>query len=153
MKNEANRQEIMRRMIGALLASGLSSRDLYLISENITRDQDFSYDLGRLLKDHLDIIGTTSPHKTSATAPKDPSWLISALEAVNRRGLSKKELISIIQKQTPLNASAATLNRLSAKEILLRAFENSSSAKISSLLNNLSEKIEPDMYLKGIEQR
>lgn len=153
MKREANRQEVMRRMAGALLASGFSSQDLLLLSEEMISDQNFSYELGRLLRKHLELVGIDPPQRASGVVVKDPGWLASALDIVSRRGLSKKELVSIIQNQLPINVSPATLQRLTVREMLLRAFEGASNDKTSSFLKSLSGKMEPDMYLRGIERR
>lgn len=153
MKRENNRQEMMRRMIGAILASGLSSQDIYSLSEEMISDSAFSYEIGRLLRRHLELAGIDPPQRASGIDSNDPGWLASAIELVGRRGLTKKELVSIIQKQVSLPIPATTLQRLTVREILLRVFENASSAKSSSFLKSLGEKMEPDMYLKGIEQR
>lgn len=153
MKRENNRQEMMRRMIGAILASGFSSHDIYSLSEEMISNPTFSYEIGRLLRKHLELVGIDPPQRYSGVDNKDPGWLASAIEMVERRGLTKKELVSLIQRQMPLTISATTLQRLTVREILLRVFENASSAQSSSFLKNLGDRMEPDMYLKGIERR
>jgi hypothetical protein len=147
------RQEIMRRIVGAILASGLSSENIAIFSDELMSNVELSFELGVLLRKHMEIIGTNSPEGLSGNADVAPPWLSLMFDSVARKGLSKRELISLIARFKKLDVSMTTLQRFGVREILIRTFEDSSAKEISAFLKLINGDITSDPYLKGIEQR
>lgn len=148
------REKALRIILSSILTSDLSANDIHLLSQSLTKDRDFSWDLGTALKDIANRLYLHSfemkPYDTNDTS----NVIYEALSAIKRRRLSKKRLLEYMTQVSPDDTLFGLSTNVTVKELLTEFFNRKSSSSKSELLRLLqqSDKGEDD-YLKGIMRR
>jgi hypothetical protein len=153
MTRNASQQEFKRRIIGAILASGLTSREIDAFAADLIENPSSAVDLGLALRAHLNVLGAEQPRMLPDSQSTHANWLSAASKAMEKQGISKKELVSMILEQGVLPHSHSSLMRQSTRDLLNLYLQHSNATQSNALLKRLGSTVEPDPYLKGIEQR
>lgn len=152
VKNIA-KQRVQRLFLGALLTSGLSTRELLEMSRQLADDPTFLRDFSFLLQDVLHVLSPTSMAKKGQfdsyihafEAPE------RAYEIIKKRRLSKLRVLSIMQTVTPNIEEISP--ELSMRQIVEKFFSQASVQATEHFLALLGAPTKEDPYLRGITKR
>lgn len=149
------REKALRIILSSILTSDLSANDIRMLSQSLSQDRDFSWDLGTALKDVADRLYLHTFEMKSHDKLGDTSdQVYEALSAIKRRRLSKKMLLQYMSQVSPNSNFTDQSTKLSARELLINFFNTSSSGNKSNLLSLLEKGATGgDDYLQGIMKR
>ncbi|WP_228892972.1 hypothetical protein [Pseudoduganella aquatica] len=152
MRSKFIGQSVLRRIVGSILSSNLSSREILDISRELTQSPELAFDLSRALRLSMQALDEEPDMHFESIASEAP-WLPMLIDRIQRSKIPKKEIIGMLPQRHIDRISPATLQKMSLKDLLLRAFENSSPANINSFIKKIGMGTEPDPYLTGIEKK
>lgn len=152
---QSNPERAVRLMMASLLQSDLSPKQLRQVLDWLRDERGhsgFLHALGNLVRLVEDSAGGDS-RAAAATPLRDP-WASAAWSAIQRRRLSKKELIEAAERVEPGIANILNERSQPVKAILEQIGELASDKSRKELLALLSRRSEgEDEYLKGIMER
>lgn len=158
MNEILKRGEVLRRLTGSILGSSLSDDQIISLAHVLADDKEFSSDLSRSLLASIMSLSSRS-FSTELVEPKGARDLADTMSVdhivkwIVQHNIPKKQLIAKLLSRKIVQASPATLQSQSIREIVTRVFTSSSPSSITKLLDILGMDIEPDAYLEGIEGR
>jgi hypothetical protein len=146
--NSRTRQRAFRALLGSLLQSELTISEIRNIAEECYLGS-FGPDFGNFLRNAMDTLDDAN--NRPKTLDEEPPTK-ELLELVNRRRLSKKEVVQLMTLAAPKIKSNSFPPSFPMMELLERFVATATLGEIQSFLNILQG--EPaDAYLKGISRR
>lgn len=156
-KNILDRQNIIRRMAGSILASNLTAKEINLVSNELIKDRTFSTELGESIRKSMlafDINPYTETKKYKIDdLQNETNWIDSTMSKIQEKKISKKDIIEALPTNTFSNISKNSLIKMSLRDLLLRAFTNPNQSTINSFIRKLGIENEIDPYLAGIDNK
>ncbi|MDN2704482.1 hypothetical protein O0881_21100 [Janthinobacterium sp. SUN100] len=156
MKKNNLENNTIRKIVGLILSSDISSIEIHMLSSELINSRDLSIELGNALKKSIQALENSSDTKPKNLKIDNNNYEISSItnlmEKIQDRKISKKVVISALPKNTFSNISQNSLLKMSLRDLLNRAFENSSENTINSFIRKIGIDSEPDPYLAGIDK-
>jgi hypothetical protein len=151
----SRREQAIRSVIAALLASDLSSHEIQELLESISRSDFLHLKVASLIDAAIDAIPDKTPRKQPfESTPFDP-MVYRIYSAVQRKRLSKQEVLEMMQTViSPTEGGALQLERAtSLKKIIAHFADHASAQSVSELLKLIESPAESDPYLAGMTKR
>lgn len=152
MRSKSIEQSILRRAVGAILSSSLSSREIIDFSNELVHSPNLAYDLAQALRMSMQVLDV-EPVVHFEPLGQEPPWLPLIVDRIQKSKLPKRAIIELLPQRHIGHISPMTQQKMSLKELLLRAFENASQSTINSFIRKIGVESEPDPYLTGIEKK
>jgi len=145
---EAARRRVIRSCLASILTSDLTRSEIHELVLELQSGR-LGYELAAVVRD-LSIILRDEPEYHQSSEPDGPDPVELAYQFVQRRKLSKKALIDLMQ-ELGLRPTRSAVSG-SIKDLLAWCFQVGSQGQTSKLLNALGGA-KQDPYLKGIVGR
>lgn len=152
MRSKLIGQSALRKIVGSILSSNLSSREIIDFSHELINSPELGFELAQALRLSMRVLEDEPSMHFEATAT-EPPWLSVILDRIQKSKLPKREIIGLLPQRYIGHISPLTQQKMSLKDLLLRAFENASQANINSFIRKIGMESEPDPYLTGIEKK
>lgn len=153
---QINEQEVLRKLLAALIGSTLSMRELQYAAEQIQSGSKFSWALSKMLRHVSDQIGQNyqdRPHYDEDRNDGLSGLSDLAIEIVKRRRLSKERVLNMIADVAPKGALSRIDPNDPMKAILEQFLSSASQASAEKFLRKLGVTIGHDPYLTGINRK
>lgn len=151
MKYEA-RRNLVRALVGAVLASSRSEREVRLVIDALESEPFFASDVAEALRGVLMALGGPSSRLKSEFSEDSRNPTLDVVYAqVQRSRTSKKELLTKMRNaDSSFPFSESDLQRQSVKGMIAAFFEHASDSAVARFLQ--ASGVEPigDPYLRGI---
>ena len=151
MKTESN-EPISRRLIGILLASGLSDRELEALAKELGSNREFVFELSNALMVCLDVL-RSAPRSAEPPEVPEGSLVDVVLDIMNTNGVTRRDVILRLGSIKSMDLTFEAMQKMSTRDILGRFFRRASRKQADDFLRFLTIGAPSDPYLKGIEKR
>lgn len=153
MKKNASRAAIIRKIVGSVLSSDMTNKDIDYFSDDLIHDREFSFELGHALRMSLYALEAKTDYDPDMYYSRSRSWLTDIVDIIQEKHISKKEVIMAIPPNLINDISFSSLIRQPLIDILERTLEKAPKKLIDEFISNLGIRIEQDPYLAGIEKK
>lgn len=152
-----NKERLRRVLLAAVLKSDLSLNEMQDLADEMSASPDFVWEFSSLLRDIIDRLRTTGPRKQSSQKPDASTVLEAAYRAIQRRRLSKKEVLETMAKVSPGTEWRSRFT-LPVREILAYFFSVASPSELARFLERFDvnpdfQDLRQDAYLRGIDRK
>lgn len=152
MRSKFIGQPVLRKVVGSILSSNLTSREIIDLSRDLMHSPELAYEIARALRLSVEVFDE-EPNMRFEPVTSEPPWLTMVVDRIQKSKMPKREIIELLPKRYIDHISHATLQKMSLRDLLLRAFENTSQSNINSFIRKIGMDVEPDPYLTGIEKK
>ncbi len=147
------RDKALRVIISSLLISDLTANDLRMMSRSIMKDPSFLWDLATLLEQMVDKFNLHKNEYDSESNFETNELVSRALDAIQRRRLSKQKILKLMDRISPESVVPAETIGIPIKKLITTYFGMNSPSRISDFVNALEGSDSEDPYLRGILNR
>lgn len=152
MRSKLIGQLTLRKIVGSILSSNLSDSEIIDFSHELMSNPEFGFELAHALKHSIRVL-EEEPSLNFEPIASEPPWLAIVMDRIQKSKIPKREVISLLPQRDIGHISPVTQHKMSLRDLLLRAFENSSQARINAFIRKIGVESEPDPYLTGIEKK
>ena len=160
--NPRIRRRAFRNFVASLLLSEMTTAEMRQLADNLSYG-NFGSELGELVRDMAQLLATDNSKKeigrnkgqserNKNLSSLQDSRIRVALNAINRRRLSKKAIWELMRTASPGFDTDAVSADATMKEHVSKYFESVSANDVARFLN-LLEGETTDAYLRGISKR
>lgn len=153
----STKERLRRVLLAAVLKSDLSLNEMQHLADEMSASPDFVWEFSSLLRDVIDRLQKTGPRKQVSQKPDASSVLEAAYHAIQRRRLSKKEVLETMAKVSP-GTEWRSRFALPMREILAYFFSVASPSEAAQFLERFDvnpdfQELRQDAYLRGIDRK
>lgn len=152
MRSKLIGQSALRKIIGSILSSNLSSHEIIDFSHELMSNHEFGIELAHALRLSMQVL-EEEPSMYFEPVASEPPWLPVIMDRIQKSKIPKREVIGLLPQKYIGHISPLTQQKMALRDLLLRAFENASQANINSFIRKIGMESEPDPYLTGIEKK
>lgn len=150
--NYDRRNDLIRRVAGAILISVASERELGLIAGALEADDEFMHDVAEVLRTALEASHTPPPKSVSSEKPTLDPLADTAFQAVQQQKITKARLIEEISSILSI-VDTSLMKRMSTRELLRKFFADAGPSQMAKFLSRIGVSTSQDPYLRGIGNR
>ncbi len=152
------RERARRIIVSSLLRSDLTMSEIREIGKAFLNEHDFSQDLGRVIKDVVMTLGTSTPLRYTKHHMPDYERHNESFERaiflINKKRLPKRQVVPILNALRPDMENYLRKSNLTMKKMVTDFFETASKSQIAEFMDWLEKGLSySDDYLKGIMGR
>jgi hypothetical protein len=122
MKSSSNKERVVRLFLAALLESELSIVEIQELLTDISMSPLFPHSVTRLITGTIDCLPETGPKKQIANSNEQASIQDSLYSGIQRRRLSKAEVLHMMRSVLPEMEMPSELDRNTSMRQLLKDF-------------------------------
>ena len=152
MRNKT-RERVTRLLIAAFLKSDMSNSEIQELSDAISSNPEYLHDFSMLLKDVIDRLQQSGTKKFVSMQESPLALQDIALAAIQRRKLSKKDVLSIMAMVAPPMMRRISSKAIPMRHLLREFFSFVSPAQAQRFLSLIDSRAADDAYLQGIIRR
>lgn len=152
------RERARRIILSSLLRSNLTQTEIKEIGKAFMNETDFSQDLGRVIKDVVMTLGTSTPLRYTKHHMPDykrhNELFERALLLINKKRLPKRQVVPILNALRPDMEDHLRKAKPTMREMVTAFFKTASKSQIAEFMDWLEKGLSySDDYLKGIMRR
>lgn len=148
-----SKQRATRRVIAALIESGLTSEEMRQLLLSIAKNKQLLFTLQRLLDDGKVAWGEERPGSSGAPASYLSETVDAVVAAIDRQRMSKSELLELLSKYKLTKWNYQEGTKTSVRRLVETFIKNLSPNERADFVRLMLHGAQDDPYLEGILKR